>query len=570
MIATTPAKPKDNVVAYCEAVTSGRVVTSKWVRLAVERHLADLQKAGERGFYFDEDIAHRACSFFPKVLRHYKGQWAGQPFHLSDWQQFIIWSLFGWRRKADGLRRFRRAYVTVARKNGKTTLGAGVGILCQYFDEPNEPGAEVYVVATKKEQAAICYEDAVRMVTASPALNSRSKIRKAPHTIWYVAQNSKFQPLGADSQKDGLNPHCVIEDELHAWTERQRESKEKMETGGAARRQPLLLMITTAGSDDSIIWLQEDAAACHAVEAVASGEVYDDELFAYIARIDDEDDPFDESCWEKANPNLGVSAKVEYLRSEAEVASKRPEKYGAFVRYNCNRKAEKEDKPITAIRWRKGNQPVIVGDGAYGHGGIDLGRSNDWCAAAMVFPEYAEDADGRRPVKYQIVTHCWCCDEGKFRPDYEPFRGWANRGLLTVCHGSAVDYGAVKQWVIEAAKRYQIESWAFDPAFAASFGQSLQEEHGLPVFKFTQAPFYYHEPTTRFLDSLDAGIIHHGGDPVLEWQAKNMALYRNHKDHVMPCKGDEKHKVDGMVAMLMAVSECMYAARKPTGSMVVF
>jgi len=177
MIATDPPKPKDNVAAYCDAVTRGDIVASKLVKLAVQRHLADLEHAHERGYYFDADIAHRACMFFPKVLRHYKGQWAGQPFVLSDWQQFIIWSLFGWRRKADGLRRFRRGYVTVARKNGKTTLGAGVGLLCQYFDEPNEPGAEVYVVATKKEQAHICYDDAVQMVTASPALNSRSKVR---------------------------------------------------------------------------------------------------------------------------------------------------------------------------------------------------------------------------------------------------------------------------------------------------------------------------------------------------------------------------------------------------------
>lgn len=569
MITAPDPRPKTTVAAYVQSVLAGDIVASRWVKAACKRYLDDLEHAGDRGYYFDADIAHRACMFFPKVLRHYKGEWAGKAFELSAWQQFILWNLFGWRRKSDNLRRFRRAYVTVARKNGKTTLGAGVGLLCQYFDEPEEAGAEVYVVATKKEQAHICYDDAVQMVSASPALSSRTKIRKAPHGIWYLSKKSKFMPLGADSQKDGLNPHCVIEDELHAWGERQRETKEKMETGGAARRQPLLLMITTAGSDDSIIWLQEDAAACHAVEAVENGNVYDDELFAFIARIDDEDDPFDERCWEKANPNLHVSAKVEYLRSEAEVAKKRAEKLGAFIRYNCNRKAEKEDKPITAGRWKLGNQPIEIQDGAYGHGGIDLGRSNDWCAVAMVFPEYAETPEGKRPTRYSLITRAWCCDQGKFRPDYEPFRTWRRKGLLEVSSGTSVDYCAVKEWIVKAAARYQIESWALDPAFAKAFGMSLKDECGLPIFEFTQAPFYYHEPTSRFLDALDSGIVHHGGDPVLEWQAKNMALYRNHKDHVMPMKGDDKHKVDAMVAMLMAFSECMYAARKPTGSMFV-
>ena len=570
MIIDNVPTPREMVEQYVDDVLSGRVVAGRYVKLACARYRYDQETCRERGLRFDSKIATRCVQFFPAVLRHYKGEWAGEPFHLDAWQAFCVWNLFGWRRESDGLRRFKRAYVTVARKNGKTTIAAGVALLCTYFDEPAEPGAETYFIATKKDQSLIGFHDCVSMIGAAGTLSKRTKIRKSPQSISYVAASSYIKPLSSEANLDGLNPHCVIEDELHAWSERMRDAKEKMESGSGARRQPLILQVTTAGSDDSIIWIEEDKHACNALEAVEARQVYDDETFAFIARIDDEDDPFDESCWVKANPNLGTSVKLSYLRDAASAAKQRPEKLGQFVRYHCNRKHERSDKPITSPRWRRGAQPVEIADGAYCHGGIDLGRTNDWCAAAIVAPRYEDTEQGKVATRYDIVSKAWCCREGGFAADAEPFRGWHRAGLLEICEGTSIDHLAVKEWVIQQSKRLNVATWAYDPQFAKSFGMSLKDEHGINVFEFTQAPAYYHEPCRAFLDALDAGIIHHGDDPVLSWQAKNLVFRTNHKGLQMPDKSDTKHKIDGVVAMLMAFSECMYAAKQESGAMIVY
>lgn len=570
MITSNQPTPSEIVEQYVDDVLSGAVVAGQHVKLACRRYRDDMERGHERGLVFSHSIATKCVKFFPAILRHYKGEWAGKPFHLDPWQAFCIWNLFGWRKTDTGLRRFKRAYITVARKNGKTTVAAGVALLATYFDEPREPGAETYFIATKKDQSLIGFHDCVQMIRAAPPLASKTLVRKSPQSINYVSECSYIKPLSSEANLDGLNPHCVVEDELHAWSERMRDAKEKMESGSGARRQPLILQVTTAGSDDSIIWIEEDKHCCNTLEAVATGQVYDDETFAFIARIDEDDDPFDEDCWAKANPNLGSSVKLSYLREQAASAKVRPEKLGQFVRYHCNRKHERSDRPINSTRWQLGAGDVETPAGAYCHGGIDLGRTNDWCAAALVFPRYAETEQGKQATRYDIVTKAWTCRDGGFNVNAQPFRRWAEQGLLHVCDGNSIDHLFVKQWVIDQAAKYDCRSWAFDPQFAKSFGMSLKDEHGLNMFEFTQSPAYYHDPIQRFLDALDAGIIQHSSDPVLEWQAKNLVFRANHKGLVMPDKADRQHKIDAVVAMLMAFSECLYAAKQESGSLIVY
>lgn len=565
------AGPEDEVQEYIDGVLSGEIVAGKLVRLAVQRHVDDLKEAWKRGYKFDRNIATRACLFFPLICRHSIGEWDGQPFNLSGWQMFCIWCLFGWRRIDDCTRRFRRAYMSVARKNGKTTLIAGLALLLMFADEPFEPGAEIYVAATKEDQAKIMHREATRMVKASPALGSRARCMKAPERIVWEEHNSIFRPLGSDSNgQDGLNPHGILEDEIHAWREKHRGLKEKLSTGGGSRRQPLNVMITTAGDDQSEIWKEEDGYAVRTLEAIVTGNIVDDTLFAYVARIDEADDPFDEACWPKANPNYAISVKPEYIRDGANRAKHKPGETNQFIRYHCNRQVAASAREISAEDWLKGAFPLTVQPGAYGHGGIDLARSSDWCAISAVFPIERETPEGMIVEHYEVRSRAWTVRHGEFRIDREPFRSWINAGLLTAHEGDQIDFGAVEQEICDWSEHYNIATWAFDPAYARLLADRLQNVHGMAVFPFTQRERYYNEPCIKFVEALRAGKLWHGNDPILEWQAGNLMFARNNQGLVMPDKKNKVNKIDGMVAAIMAFSECLFAARQDVqGSLII-
>ena len=551
------------VADYIDGVSSGRIVAGKLVQFAVERHCRDLVDGPARGLYFNPDVAIRSCVFFPRCLRHSKGEFAGEPFELSAWQAFVTWSLFGWQYAQTKLRRFRKAYLSVARKNGKTTFAAGIALKTMYFDEPLEPGAQVFCVATKEDQAKLLYTEARLMVEQCPWLRKRSRIRKAPNSIDYESKNSYFRPLGSDSDgTDGLNPHCIVEDELHAWRERHRELREKLSTGGGARRQPLELVITTAGDADSQLWIEEDKYAVDCLEASHAGNVFDDSYFAFPCRIDDEDDPFNRDTWIKANPNLGVSAKVEYLDKQANEAQRKPSATNQFIRYHCNRMTEATERSFSPEAWNAGAQPITVQPGDVAHGGIDVGRTNDWAAVSLVFPKLTTLPDGTENRSWQTIVRAWTCSDGRFKVNHEPFRTWIKNGLLGCSDGNCIDLREVEEWIVEQSQNYQVQTWAFDKTFARELAQRLQDEHGLQVFEFTQTPRFYNEPFRRLVDELPKGTFVHGNDPVLNWQAANVQTYRNHKDEWMPDKSQPDRKIDGIVAMLMAFSECLFAENK--------
>ena len=226
---------------YAAMVPPGKIVASKWVRLAVERHYRDLKTANKRGLYFDETAAWHVIHFFG-YLRHSKGEWAKQPIKLEPWQQFWLWVLFGWKKRADGKRRFNTSYGEIARKNGKSTLASGIALYLLVAD--GEEGAEVYAGATKRDQARIVFSEAVRMVRESPHLSRRLTIVK--DNLSFLAANSKFEPLGSEEEgNDGLNVHAAIVDELHAH--KTRALFDVLDTATGARSQPLIFIITTAG-----------------------------------------------------------------------------------------------------------------------------------------------------------------------------------------------------------------------------------------------------------------------------------------------------------------------------------
>jgi phage terminase large subunit-like protein len=558
MIANVPFH--QDVQAYIDGVLSGDIVTGRLVRLAVERHVDDLANAHARGFRFDESIAKRAVAFFPMCCRHSIGEWVGEPFVLSPFQAFIVWCIFGWREIQTGFRRYRKAYLTFARKNGKTTMAAALSLLCMFADEPFEHGAQVFCAATKEDQARILHNEAVRIVRNSPALSKRATIRATPQRILWEHENSLFRPLGSDKPFDGLNPHCIVLDELHAWREHHRPFYDTMSTGGGSRRQPLMTIITTAGDDKSQLWIEEEEFAIKAVEAVISGNPVDDTLFAFIARIDEDDDPFHETNWIKANPNLGISCKLEYLQAKANEARHKPTALNQFLRYNLNVKVGSSERAISAEMWQKGARELAIADNQEGYGGFDLGRSDDWCAIGAAFPFWRETDEGRAIDHWEIISKAWTCKDGGFPVYKEPFRSWIKQGILEVHDGDQVDFSVVERTALEWSNRYAIRNWAYDPSFAAVIAQRLQEEHGLEIYKFYQSPRMYNEPLRTFLREVHAGNVWHGNDPILGWQAGNLTVSRNAKDEWMPNKGQKVNKIDGMVAVLMAFAGTLVAS----------
>lgn len=512
----------------------------------VRRHIDDLEHGADRGLRFDERLAARACAFFPRFLRHSKGEWAGYPLHLEPWQQFIIWSLFGWLRD-DGARRFRTAYMEVARKNGKTTLAAGIGLYL--LDADGEPGAEVYTAATKRDQARIAHGEATRMVKASPLL--RRRIRVYRDNLHVVETASKFEPLGRDADSmDGLNVHGAIVDEIHAH--RTRDVWDVLDTATGSRRQPLIVGITTAGFDrQSLCWELHEYT-----EKVLDGALQDDSWFGAIYAIDDADnDPFDESIWPKANPNLGVSVKLDDMRRLAMKAREMPSALNSFLRLRLNRWTQAESSWINMDVWRENAAPVDADalKGRTCYGGLDLSSTTDITAFVLVFPPTGAGD------RYHVLCRFWIPEDSmreRSLRDRVPYDAWVRDGYITATPGNVIDYDYVLAQIDEDAQRYDIAEIAFDRWGATRIVQDL-EDAGMAVVQFGQGFSSMSSPTKELERLLLARKLAHGGNPVLSWMAGNVVVREDPAGNIKPDKGRSSEKIDGIVALIMALDRAL-------------
>jgi phage terminase large subunit-like protein len=550
-------------------VRKKRIIAGRLQQLAVQRHQHDLKHAGRRGYWFSEAHAVEAITFIETCCHHSKGQqFAGQPLRLTPCQKFIVWCLFGWRRESDGLRRFKKAYLSMARKWGKSTFAAALALLLLAFDHPIEPGAEIYAVATKEDQARIVHNEAKRMVGKSPAL--RRRLQVLSKSIEYPREESSFRVIGSDSDStDGLNIHGAILDELHAWREKHRGLHEKLTTAGGARLQPLWVTITTAGDDNSNIWMEEEGYAIRCVEAPISGQVIDDEQFAFVCTIDEGDDPFDERVWVKANPHIGESVSIDYCRGQAVEAKGKPTAYNKFLRYVCNKKTASSERAIMPELWAAGGGPPVEVARREGFGAWDLGRSNDWGAVARVYPRGIQ-RNGKTITAYDVRVQCWTCEESPLPLQQHPFTEFIKHGSLIVCSGDSVDFNDVEEHVLQVNRESYIESWAYDPSHSKQLAQRLLNTHGINVFPFSQTHRFYNEPIRTLLQLVKDGRLLHGDDPCLAWQAGNLTIDRNQRDEWLPEKRTGAAKIDAMVALLMALSEALYHGRQgASGSAIV-
>lgn len=557
----------DPVRAYAKAVTQGKIIAGPHVRASCERHLRDLEDGKSRGIRWDAKAAARALGFFPDVLRLSEGQFEGQPFDLHPSQAFIVGSLFGWKRE-DGTRRFRRAYIEQGKGNGKSPLAGGIGLYGMMAD--NEAGAQVFAAAAKMDQARILFDDAVKMVRQSPALEQRIT-PSGVNPVFNLADlktGSYFRPVGRDTGKtgSGLRPHFVLLDELHEHPN--RDTLELLERGFKFRRQPLILMITNSGSDrNSVCWEEHE----HAVK-VAHGEVEDDTTFSYVCALDDDDDPLeDPTCWPKANPLLGITITEPYLRDVAAQARAIPGKANGIRRLHFCQWTDAESAWIARETWEACEDPEMTLADFIGKEcwlGLDLGATKDLTARAMVFPD-GEDKEGR-PC-FALFAHGYTPGDtlaGRVREDKAPYDVWVRQGYLTASPGKIVRFDQVAADIVEMSHEFEIAAVAYDRWLIRQFEIALDEmgvtlpliEHPQGTNRRKDSPLWMPDSINALEDLILDGRIRIAVNPALRSAVSSACFWTSPAG----LRRFEKQRATGRIDMAVAAAMAVGAATDGT------
>ena len=538
-----------DVEQYVRDVTSGKIVSGKLQIAACKRYRADIRNQKKLGIYLDVDRGNRVIECI-QLLQHTTGEFAGRPFVLEPWQKFVVWNVFAWRRIKDNFRRFRDVFLTMGRGNGKSPMAASFLFVLMAADDPAEQRAQLYTAATERDQARIVFDEVKQYIQANPQLDSRFQSYK--DSLTYSPLGSVLKPLGKDAHsKDGFNIHAFVADETHAWKEEHRPLMEKLETAMGKRRQPLSISITTAGDENSKLWREQHDYS----RQVVQGVIDDPAHFSFICEIDPTDDPLDPSVWAKANPNLGISVKHDYLARAAKKAASNPSDLLTFTRYHCNRLVTSTQKVIDPKLWATGGGYELQ----FGHrqkcfGGIDIGWRDDLAAWAKCFPMADEDGD----YWYEFEVHAWIPDECKRDLNREPWYSWIQAGWLTVTEGNTTDIESIRQQIVADRDEYDLKTVALDPNNARQLGQQLLNEDAIDVFEFFQTCRKYNEPLNAFLGALAEGRILHGDNPLLGWCADNLVVRSDSQGNRMPAKQKSADKIDLMVAVIMAFSEAIF------------
>ncbi len=501
-------------------------------------------------FWFDETAAQGAVRFFERVLRHTKGEWAGQPFSLQPWQRDeVIRPLFGWKRRRDGRRRYKYAFLEWPRKTGKSTISSGLALLLLLAD--GEGGAEVYSAAADKKQAGIVFNQAKAFVQESPVLQRTARPYKS---VIYGPAHSEYHVLSADvPTKHGLNPHGVVFDELHAQPN--RGLYDVLRTGMGARRQPLFVMITTAGYDTQSICYEQYEYA----RQVREGTIEDPEYFVHITEAGQDDDWTDPAVWRKANPNLGVTVPEEFYAGECKRALASPAYQNTFRQLYLNQWVSQESRWLDMRAWNAcGAQPPAL-EGRTCYLGLDLASTTDVAAWVALFPPVAEGEP------WWVLPHFYVPGEnlrergGRNRAPYEL---WREQGFLTATEGNVIDYATIERDILAFAERHVVQQVGVDTWNAQQMAQNLSAA-GLETWAVRQT-FAGLSAATKELERLVlARALGHGGNPVLRWMVDNVTVARDAAENLKPDKRRSRNKIDGVVALVNALDRAM--RREETG-----
>jgi len=524
---------------YIQDVISGKIPACEYVKLAINRHLADLKR---NDLMFSEEKAMHAINFF-SFLRHFKGLKAGERFELSPWQAFVIYNLFGWYRK-DGRRRYNYAYIEVAKKNGKSTFAAGIGLYMMLAD--GEIGAEVYSAATNYKQASIVFDTARNLVKKSEFLSKYLTVYR--YNIHSEDMISKFEALSSDSDRqDGLNPHCAIIDEYHAH--KTDELINNVKSGIVGRRNPLVFIITTAGFNKERPCYYERKVCIDILRGIKE----QDNKFAIIYTLDEGDDWMEPSNWIKANPNLGISVDVEKIMEEYKSAKNNEREIVNFKTKNLNIWTSssiawiKDEDWVRCDKSPQYDPKSLLGKKCYG--GLDLASHVDITALALLFQ------DGE--INH-LLCFFWVPEEKVIeRGDYVDYQYWAAKNYIRKTKGKVIDIDALSHDILEICKLYDVQSIAIDPAKAYHGVVQNLVKNEIKLSHFRQGFISMDAPTKEFEKMILGEQINHFGNPVLRWMCSNVELSQDPAGNIKVNKSKSIDKVDGIVASIMAIGEWM-------------
>lgn len=544
---------------YAAQVLAGEIVVGKRILQAVQRFYRWIDEADGKGFYLDHSAGMHIINFFPACLNHTKGKLAKTPFHLAPYQQFTMYNVFAWKKmqgdkpnKEKDLRRISTVYDKRAKKNGKSAEMAGLGLYMLSFEMEME--AEVYVGATKEEQAKICWSQAASFIN-SPVANPimrKMGFYTQQKIVGFASTKSTMKPLGGDSQtQDGINSHLAIIDEYHAHKD--DSVKENLESSSVQRSQPIVWHITTAGTnvqsackryEDSVIEVLEERA-----------EV--DHLLIMIHDLDDGDDWEKEDNWIKANPLLGQGLDIDRIRKEYENAKLQPSKIPNFKTKHLNMWVDAPTIWIPSEVWNKNKhdlkpEEVLEKFRSFGgYAGTDLSTTTDITAHVLLSEP---DHDGDR----YLVPFLFCPQEGidkRSKEDRVPYRYWADEKFIIATDGNQVDYGIVENKIIETFREYNIVRVEMDQWQAAAVAQSVQED-GVEVAYFGQSITNLSFPTKEFERLVYNGNIKHDGNPVMAWMLAGCQTISDANGNFKVHKGKSNsngRRIDGIPATINAL-----------------
>lgn len=530
---------------YSEQILRGEIVTSRRVKAVYARMVEEMERGQTDPTYpyvFDEDAGERPILFIETFCKQSQGA-LGAKLELELFQKAYIQCLFGWLEKETGCRRFRETMLLCGRKNGKSTLLSGIALYMLIAD--HEGAAEIYSVATKKDQAKIVLTAAVNMVKQSPEL--RAVVKKRRNDIYFPATSSTFAALASDSNTlDGLNSHAVIIDELHAI--RDRNLYEVMKQSTSSRRQPLVVMITTAGTVRECIFDEMYTFACE----VADGEKRDDRFLPVLYELDAREEWTKPEMWIKANPGIGKIKQYKTLAGFVDRAKNSPADLPGVL---CKDFNIRETGGSTWLSF-----DVIRNDArfemsevynTYAIGGCDLSATTDLTAATLLI---------RRPKDQTVyVLQQYFLPEVRIarleekNTNEAPYRLWAERGLLTVCPGNRVDFSAVTAWFVMMREKYKIDAYkvGYDRALAGYWVDEMKA-NSFTMEPVAQGPFTWSQPMREMGAALADKRVNYNANPILRWCLTNTAVKKTGLNNIQPVKITESRRIDGAVSLLNA------------------
>ena len=557
---------------YAYGVREGKIITGKRIKQAVERFFSWIKTADQDGYYLDHNAGDDIIDFFELFLKHTKGPKANEPFILSPYQQFTLYNIAAWKDVKTGNRRIKTVYEKVARKNGKTAVLSGAGLFFESFDE--EEGAEIYAGATKEAQAKIVWEQAFDFILKSLPLrkigfkNTQREIRFSHKESSGNIKKGFFRFLGGDSKtQDGLNPSFAIIDEYHAHKD--DSVREVLESAMGARLNPLLYIITTAGFNMQSV--------CKAAEDVyidiLEGHKKDDHTFIMIHDLDEGDDWEDPNNWVKANPNLGVSVSLEYLKAEYTKAVNQPSKIPNFKTKHLNMWVDAAEVRIPSETWALSNEKIQLKNflelGCAG--ALDLSSTTD--LTSLVFVSNADengvrdllpfnfcplDTIEKRSKEDRVPYGFWkdinLKDYIDFTDtDFEDEKFWQNQKILQATPGNQIDYQTVRQIAAYLWDVLQPKWYEYDPWKATEMIQKL-DKNGIEVHPFPQTITHFSFPTTEFEKLAFSGKFRHGGHPILAWTLSGCVAYEDPNENIRYVKNKSTKRIDPIIATIMALA----------------